>query len=116
MRTGTRQPTDSNYFNKEVALNELLGAFQSDDATVTSVADSDSNQTILSANSLRRGFIIYNDSTVTLYLKYGATATSTDFTIKLRPEGIHESSGYKGRLDGIWESNASGSARVTELL
>lgn len=88
-------------------------------ATVTSVADSDLNQTLLSANSARRGFIISNTSSAILYIKFGATASTTDFTVALPANtGRYEMLGsvvYVGRIDGIWASNQSGAALVTEL-
>lgn len=115
MRRGIKSPVDSDYFNKEVALNELLGAFQSDDATVSSVNGSASSVTLLSANSSRKGFKIFNDSTAILYIKYGATASTSSFTVRLTPYGIHEGSVYTGIIDGIWAS-ATGAARITELI
>lgn len=85
-------------------------------ATVTSVADTASSTTILALNANRRAASIYNDSTATLYLKYGSTATTSDFTVKLFPDDYHEVFGhYTGKIDGIWSADASGSARVTEL-
>jgi hypothetical protein len=115
MRSGNKLSSDSNYFNKEVALNELLGAFISDDADVTSVGDSASSVTLLASNSARKGFKIFNDSTAILYVKYGATASTSSFTVRLTPYGIHEGVGYTGRIDGIWASDAGGNARITEL-
>ena len=84
-------------------------------ATVTAVADSASSQTLLAANGSRASFTIVNDSTVTLYVKYGATATSTDFTHKLLAGDTLFEDEYAGVVDGIWASDASGSARITEL-
>lgn len=85
-------------------------------ATLTSVADTASSTTLLSANTNRVGASIYNDSTVNLYLKLGTTASTTDFTVILVPDTYYEVfGGYTGRIDGIWASNASGSARITEL-
>lgn len=85
-------------------------------SAVTSVADSASSVTILAANTSRRGATIYNDSTEILYLKLGATATTTDFTVKMVSDAYYEVPfGYVGIIDGIWAANAGGSARVTEL-
>lgn len=85
-------------------------------ATLTNVADQATNITVLAANTARLGAAIYNDSTSTLYLKYGATATTSSFTVKMYPDDYHEVfGGYTGIIDGIWDVNASGSARVTEL-
>ena len=84
-------------------------------ATVTAVADSNSSQTLLAANGSRISFSIVNDSTVALYVKYGVTATSTDFTHKLLASETLFEDEYTGIVDGIWASDASGSARITEL-
>lgn len=83
--------------------------------TTTSVADTDSSTTLLASNSDRLGASIYNDSTVILYIKAGTTASATSFAVKLQPEEYWEApANYTGRIDGIWASNASGSARITE--
>ena len=116
-RFGRKAATASTYFNKEVALNELDGANYSDTGTVTSVSDSASSVTLLSALATRKGFKIFNDSTAILYIKYGATASTSSFTVRLTPYGIHESNPphYTGLIAGIWASAAGGNARITEL-
>lgn len=83
--------------------------------TVTSVSDTASSTTLLSAGATRRGFRIYNDSTQTLYVKYGTTASASDFTVIVQPASWLVEDGYGGRVDGIWAANASGAARITEL-
>lgn len=86
-------------------------------ATVSSVAASATSVTILSASDARAGASVYNDttnSTNSLYLKMGTTASATDFSVKLNAGGYFEvPAGYNGRIDGIWVV-AAGSARVTE--
>lgn len=83
--------------------------------TVTSVNDTASSTTLLSSSSSRRGFRIFNDSPQTLYVKYGATASATDFTCRVDPGGYLEEDRYYGRVDGIWAADAGGAARITEL-
>lgn len=86
-------------------------------ATLSSVAGSASSQTLLAANAARLNASFYNDSTAILYLKFGTTASSTSFTVKIQPEGYYELTRpniYTGRIDGIWAS-AAGAARVTEM-
>ena len=83
--------------------------------TVTSVADAATSATLLSAATTRRKFIMYNDSTETCYVKYGTTATSTDFTWLVPAGATIEEEHYNGRVDGIWAANASGSMRITEI-
>lgn len=81
----------------------------------SSVAGSASNVTLLAANSSRRGATIFNDSTATLYLKLGATASTTSYTVQLTQNDYYEVPfGYTGIIDGIWGS-ATGNARITEL-
>lgn len=84
-------------------------------STITTQNDQTSSATLLSANSDRKKFIIVNDSTADLYVKYGTTATSDSYTWLLKPAAVLEEWHYTGRVDGIWASNASGKARVTEI-
>lgn len=84
-------------------------------SAVTSVAGSASSVTLLVSNANRLGATVYNDSTAILYVKLGATASTTSFTLKVFPEGYVEIPAYyTGVIDGIWAS-ATGSARITEL-
>lgn len=84
--------------------------------TTTSVSDTASNVTLLASNASRLGATVYNDSTVNLFVKLGATASLTSFTVRLTPNAYYEVPyNYTGIIDGIWASDASGSARITEL-
>lgn len=84
-------------------------------AFVGSVAASATNVTLFSANTARVGFAIYNDSTARCYIRFGATASTTTFTVALDAGGYYELVGhgvYAGQIDAIW-ATATGSARVT---
>jgi hypothetical protein len=85
-------------------------------SAITSVAGSASSVSLLVSNAARKGFFIYNDSTKKMYLKFGATASATSFTVILQPDGFYEHSSviYTGAIDAIWAS-AAGFARITEL-
>ncbi len=85
-------------------------------SSVSSVAANASTVTLLSAESDRLSFSCYNDSSSSLYLKYGATASTTSFTVKIPANGFYEAPSpvYVGVIDGIWDT-AIGSARLTEL-
>jgi hypothetical protein len=86
-------------------------------ATLANVSDTASSTAILASNANRVGFAVFNDSTSALYLKFGTTASSTAFTVKLDAGAYYELAGngvYTGPLDGVWVSDASGAARVTE--
>jgi len=85
-------------------------------ATLTNVNDSATNVTLLSSNVDRLGGTIYNDSDQTLYVKFGVTASTTSFTAKVFPDGYYElPKRYLGQIDGIWASDSTGAARITEL-
>lgn len=86
-------------------------------ATLANVAGSASSVTLLAANVSRLGAVIMNDSTATLYVKYGATASSTSFTYLVAAGATLElptNAIYTGIITGIWTS-ATGNARITEL-
>src|SRR3954466_4762841 len=55
------------------------------------VASSASSVTLLAANAARKSFLIFNDSTASLYVKFGATASVSSFSVKLGPGGYYES-------------------------
>jgi hypothetical protein len=86
-------------------------------ATLSNVASSATNVTLLASNAARLGATIYNDSTQVLYVKFGTTASATSYVVQIAANGYYEVPGpavYTGRIDGIWAS-ANGNARVTEL-
>jgi hypothetical protein len=71
--------------------------------------------TLLSANANRDRATIYNDATTDLYVKLGATASTTSFTVKVTPNGYYETpENYTGVIDGVWAATG-GAARITEL-
>jgi hypothetical protein len=87
-------------------------------ATLANVAGSASSVTLQAANTARLGLMIYNDSTALLYVKFGATASTSSFTVRLGSQQYYELPNnpaiYTGVVDGIWAS-ATGNARVTEI-
>lgn len=84
-------------------------------ATVTTVASSATNVTILNESKRRLGFLVYNDSNQKLYLKFGATASTSDFTVAIGSDSYYEAPlGYNGRVDGLWAS-VHGHAHITEI-
>ncbi|MCC5641263.1 hypothetical protein LC593_36800 [Nostoc sp. CHAB 5844] len=84
-------------------------------ATPTTVNSSAASQTILAANSNRKGGTIWNNSTATLYVEFGNTASLTAFTAKLLAGGYFEIPfNYTGIIAGIWDA-ANGNAQVREL-
>lgn len=87
-------------------------------STVTSVAASVTSVPLLTPRTTRAQALFYNDSTATLYLKVGATASTSSFTVKIAPGGYYElpAAGgvYTGAIDGIWDA-AAGAVLVTEV-
>ena len=88
-----------------------------DSAAVGAVTAAASNTTLAAANGNRKGLIIFNDSNKILYVKYGATATVDDWSYKILAGGYWEMPTpiYTGIIDGIWEADVAGKARVTQL-
>jgi hypothetical protein len=83
-------------------------------SVTSTVAASATSVTLLAANSNRVEAIVWNDSTAILRVKFGATASSTDYTVLLNENEAVIVDTYTGILDGIWDS-ATGNARITEL-
>ncbi len=85
-------------------------------STATNVASAIVNTLILAANANRLGATIYNDSNSRLFLKLGAVASLTSYTIRLGAQDYYEVPFfYTGIIDGIWDPVASGDARVVEF-
>lgn len=86
-------------------------------ATTSSVASSATVVTLLGVNTSRVGVIVVNDSSAVLYLKYGATATTSDYTFKILAGETKDLTVpiYQGVITGIWAS-ANGAAKITELV
>ena len=59
---------------------------------------------------------VFNDSAAILYLKFGATASTTSYTVQVPAFGYFEFPLplYDGLVHGIW-SSATGTARTTEV-
>lgn len=84
-------------------------------ATLANVASSATNVTIFSGDNTVRARTLFNDSTAVLYLKFGATASTTSYTTQVAAGALFEfpQPTYTGQVDGIWAS-ANGSARTTQ--
>lgn len=83
-------------------------------ATLANVSSSASSVTLFAAASDTNARTIYNDSTAVLYVKFGATASTTSYTVQLAAGAYYEFPQplYAGQVDGIWAS-ANGAARLT---
>lgn len=84
-------------------------------ATLTNVAASATSVVLFAASGTAVGRAIYNDSTNILYVKFGATASTTSFTVQMASEAYYELPRpmYGGIVHGIWDGT-NGAARVTE--
>jgi len=113
---GTSLAANGDYIGQAADLaGRTLVSMRTPTATLSNVAGSAASVTILAANSNRTGATIVNDSTAILYLKFGATASTSSYTVKMVADAYYEVPfGYSGVIDGIWAS-ATGNARVTEL-
>lgn len=84
-------------------------------ATLANVASSATSVTLFAANAAARGRAVFNDSTAVLYLKFGATASSSSHTVQVAAGVYFEFPQplYGGVVDGAW-ATANGNARTTE--
>lgn len=83
-------------------------------ATVTPVATSTTVATLLAAGAVGSGRMIVNDSAGILYVKFGAAASATDWTVKVAAGGYYELPQplYGGLVTGVLDTG-TGTARVT---
>lgn len=86
-------------------------------ATVTPITASATVVTLFSAAGTSRGRrLVFNDASTALYIKFGPTASLTDFTVKVAIGGYYEMPlpTYAGQVTGIWDTGPTGNARLTE--
>ena len=85
-------------------------------ATVTSVAGSATSVQLLAANGNRKGALFVNDSTSDCYLKYGTTASSSSYTVKIAAGAFYNmpTPTFTGIIECIWDS-AAGNMVITEM-
>ncbi len=83
--------------------------------TLSNVSVAATSFTVLAANTARRTVTIHNDGAATVYVKSGATASTTSFKVPLAPNQYYEwpLPIYQGVIDAIG-SSATGTLRVTE--
>jgi hypothetical protein len=117
-------PGDSgNYYIKTSVNNSVSNPVPvilqtSTTATLTTITRSTTAQDALPVNSSRRGFILWNDSGANCFVRFGGTATTTDFAIRLPNNQGYETPGhlnFTGLISVIWSTGSSGSLLVTEF-
>jgi len=81
--------------------------------TLANITMTGSSVTLAASNTSRRGLSIYNDAGVVVYVKFGSTASSTSFTVKMADQSFYElpEPVYTGIVTAL---GASGDVRVTE--
>ncbi len=86
-------------------------------STVTGVPRSAVTVTLLAANALRRGAFFYNNSPGRMFIKLGAGALTSSFTVSMTRGGFYEVQWptYTGIITGIWTAGGAGDVQVTEL-
>lgn len=85
-------------------------------SSTSNVTAATSNTTVAASNANRLALFVYNDSSAIMYLKLGATASTTSYTVQVPASTLYElpQPAYTGIIDAVWAS-ATGNARVTEL-
>lgn len=99
----------------DLTETQPVQAARSTTATLANVISSVTSVTLQASNVNRKGLAIFNDSAAVLYVKFGATASTTSYTVQIGAGGYYElpQPCYTGVVDGIWAS-ANGNARITE--
>lgn len=88
---------------------------RSSTVTHTNVAGSASAVTLQAANTARLGWSMYNDSNRDWYVRWGASASTTNFDVLVIPNAYLEIPfKYTGIITGI-QTVANGNARVAEF-
>ncbi len=111
------EQVDGTYANVPIRSGGLqIMPVSSSVSTSGMIAQSTLSVTLLDSNPNRIGATVVNDSTADLLLKLGTSASTNNFTVRIKPGGYYEVPfRYAGYLSGIWVAGGSGAARVEEL-
>lgn len=92
----------------------MAANFGGQSAVTATVASSASSVTLFPASGSARMRMVFNESSAILYIKFGTTASLTDYTVQVAAGGYYEFAQpfYGGRVDAIWAA-ANGNARTT---
>jgi len=84
---------------------------------VTGYGASTANVTVLAANTARHAATFFMEGKATAYIKLGATATSTDYTVKLLNNAYYEMPDqYTGQIDVVFDkTDAAQVLHITEI-
>jgi hypothetical protein len=83
-------------------------------ATVSRVATSTAAATLFAATGAAANRLIFNEAAAVLYVKFGASASATDYTVQVAAGGYYEAPEptYSGIITGILASG-TGQAQCT---
>lgn len=82
--------------------------------SIARVATSTTVATLQASNTARKELIIVNEAATVLYVKFGATATTTDYTVQIAAGGTYIEDKYTGVVTAILGAGSS-NAQVTEI-
>lgn len=89
---------------------------KSSTGTITSVAGSTSNTSVLALNANRVSATVFNATNKTMYIALAGTASTSSYTISVFKSSYWELPvSYTGAISAVWDAGVSGSALVTEL-
>jgi len=72
---------------------------------------------VLAANASRKGIVIYNQSTNSVFILLGTgTVTGTNYSVSLGNSDVVTITGWTGAVQGLINSGTTNSVLVTELL
>ena len=99
------------------AATASVRAIGASTTTVSSANASTTNFTLLNSTPSRQGATFFKEGSNTCYLKLGATATATSYTVKLSNNGYYElPEDYTGRVDILFSTAVAGNILyVTEI-
>lgn len=100
------------------SLASIDSKMGSSTGTITSVSQTTSSVSLLSANPNRRGMYLYNNTGQKVYVAFSGTASTSAFTLLLAANVGYESpqsAVYKGVVSAVWAGNGNGAMLVTEM-
>ena len=100
-----------------VNINGIFYGEKATNAVSSSVPATIEPILILSGNSERKGAILVNDSSNSLFLKFGIAGSVTDYSTKLYKRAYYEVPIpiFTGPLYGVWDG-VDGSVKLTEFI
>jgi hypothetical protein len=91
-------------------------SIRADVSVVTKVDASLTNISLVAANVDRKMVTFYNNSTASLFIKFGSLASLTSFSLKIGAGDYMEFPYpcYIGQIDGFWDA-VNGNVMITEI-